>query len=720
MPPDQLTFVAHGTTVATNALLEGKGARTGLVTTRGFRDLLEIARQKRPHLYDLQADKPAPLVPRYLRREVGERLAWDGSTVEKLSLDEVRKTLDALKAEDIEALAVCFLYSFVDPAHERLVEAEIRARFPGLFVSLSADVSPEFREYERLSTTVINAYLGPLVSRYLQRFGDEVGRLGIRPAPYVNQSNGGIISVTAAAEQPVRTLLSGPSAGVMGAAWVSAAAGIDSIITFDMGGTSTDVARVENGRPVIGAQRTIAGYPVRIPSLEIETVGAGGGSIAWVDSGGALRVGPQSAGAHPGPACYGRGGTAPTVTDANVVLGRLSATQLLDGRMAVRRELAEQAIARLAAQLGASVVETARGIVSVVQTNMLGAIRIVSVRKGYDPRGYTLVAFGGAGPLHAAALARDLGIERVLVPPAPGILCALGLLVAPLRLDLVRTRVALLDPMTEAELAQGFDDLELQASAWLDRENVPPARRRLARAFDMRYVGQNFELTVTPPAGDSLDAKALRGEFLREHERVYGYAAADEPVQIVALRLTAFGDRELPADAGAPRRDDRRSQGSPHRRARGVRRGDSRFPDDAGLSPRAPPRRSSPARPGHRRADGLDDRDPRRPGGPGGRPREPGHPGGERVMDRITLDVIGAALLAIAEEMGEALIKSSYSTNIKERQDCSTALFNVQGEVIAQAEHIPMHLGSLIMIIHEVLRRYPLDQLRDGDVFVGQ
>ena len=545
--PEQLTFVAHGTTVATNALLEGKGARTGLVTTRGFRDLLEIARQKRPHLYDLQADKPLPLVPRFLRKEVRERLAWDGATVEKLSLDDVREALDALQAEDIEALAVCFLYSFVDPTHERLVEAEIRARLPSVFVSLSADVSPEFREYERLSTTVINAYLGPLVSRYLQRFGDEVGRLGIQHPPYVNQSNGGIISVTAAAEQPVRTLLSGPSAGVMGAAWVSAGAGVASIITFDMGGTSTDVARVEDGRPVIGAQRTIAGYPVRIPSLEIETVGAGGGSIAWVDSGGALRVGPQSAGAHPGPACYGRGGTLPTVTDANVVLGRLSATQLLDGRMAVRRELAEAAIGGLATQLGASVLETARGIVSVVQTNMLGAIRVVSVRKGYDPRGYTLVAFGGAGPLHAAALARDLGIERVLIPPAPGILCALGLLVAPLRLDLVRTRVALLDAMTEAELARGFDDLEQQASAWLDRENVPPRRRRLARAFDMRYVGQNFELTVTPPAGAApLDAEALRAEFLREHERVYGYAAPDEPVQIVALRLTAFGDRELP------------------------------------------------------------------------------------------------------------------------------------------------------------------------------
>ena len=551
--PEDLTFVAHGTTVATNALLEGKGARTGLVTTRGFRDLLEIARQKRPHLYDLQADKPPPLVPRFLRREVGERLAWDGTTVEKLSLNDVREALDALRAEDIEALAVCFLYSFVDATHERLVAAEIRTRFPGLFVSLSSEVSPEFREYERLSTTVINAYLGPLVSRYLQRFGDEVQRLGIGHPPYVNQSNGGIISVTAAADQPVRTLLSGPSAGVMGAAWVSAAAGIASIITFDMGGTSTDVARVEDGRPVIGAQRTIAGYPVRIPSLEIETVGAGGGSIAWVDSGGALRVGPQSAGAHPGPACYGRGGTAPTVTDANVLLGRLSSTQLLDGRMAVRRELAEQAIAGLAAQLGASPTETARGIVSVIQTNMLGAIRVVSVRKGYDPRGYTLVAFGGAGPLHAAALARDLGIRRVLIPPAPGILCALGLLVAPLRLDLVRTRVALLDATMETELVQGFEELEQHASAWLDREGVPPSRRRLTRAFDMRYVGQNFELTVTPSAGTSpLDASALRGAFLGEHERVYGYAAPDEPVQIVALRLTAFGDREVPPMPALP------------------------------------------------------------------------------------------------------------------------------------------------------------------------
>jgi len=547
--PADLTFVAHGTTVATNALLEGKGARTALLTTRGFRDLLEIARQKRPHLYDLQADKPVALVPRRRRREVRERLAWDGTVVETLSLEDVADALASLDGDGLEAVAVCFLYSFVDPAHERLAAAEIRRRWPACFVSLSADVSPEFREYERLSTTVVNAYLGPLVSRYVQRFGDEVHRLGIGHPPYINQSNGGIMSVAAAAHEPVRTLLSGPSAGVMGAAWLARAAGIASIITFDMGGTSTDVARVEDSRPAITPQRTIAGHPVRVPSLEIETVGAGGGSIAWVDSGGALRVGPASAGAHPGPACYGRGGTAATVTDANVVLGRLSGTQLLDGRMKLRRELAEQAIADLGKQLGVAPVEAARGVLSVVQNNMLGAIRVVSVRKGYDPRAYTLLAFGGAGPLHATALARDLGIRRVLVPPAPGILCAMGLLAAPLRLDLVRTRVAPLDDPAIGGVIETFEELERQASAWLEREGVAPARRRLARACDMRYVGQNFELTVDAPGG-AVDAGVLRGAFLREHERVYGHAAVDEQMQIVACRLTAFGDREPPALPG--------------------------------------------------------------------------------------------------------------------------------------------------------------------------
>ncbi|MBI2202971.1 MAG: hydantoinase/oxoprolinase family protein [Candidatus Rokubacteria bacterium] len=578
--PADLTFVAHGTTVATNALLERKGARTALITTRGFRDLLEIARQKRPDLYDLQADKPVPLVSRDLRVEVRERLLPDGTVLDKLALDDVRAALDAVAAAGgVESIAVCFLYSFVDGTHEHLVADEIRERHPRLYVSLSSAVSPEFREYERLSTTVLNAYLGPTISRYVRRFDEEVRRLGVPSAPFINQSNGGIISIAAAAAQPVRTLLSGPSAGVMGAAWAARDAGVASLITFDMGGTSTDVARVEGGEPVVAAERTIAGYPVRIPTLEIESVGAGGGSLAWVDSGGALKVGPESAGAMPGPACYGRGGTRPTVTDANIVLGRLSGEHLLDGQMTLHPELAARAIDDLAAALGVGRVEAARGILSVVQTNMLGAIRIVSVRKGYDPRHYTMVAFGGAGPLHAASLARDLGIRQVLVPPAPGILCALGLLVEPLRLDLVRTVMMMMGGPDMAphipqrsgrpgeagpplDFSGVFDDLEKEARAWLDREGVPAARRRIVRAFDMRYLGQNFELRVMEPAARG-DVAALRRAFFAEHERVYGYFTEDEPVQIVNVRLTALGEPEplalppLPA-ASRPEPDDAR------------------------------------------------------------------------------------------------------------------------------------------------------------------
>jgi N-methylhydantoinase A len=537
-----LTFVAHGTTVATNALLEKKGARTALLTTRGFRDLLEIARQKRPDLYDLQADKPPALVPRAWRLEAGERLLADGTVREKLDEADVLAAAEALGAapEAIEALAICFLYSFLDPAHERRAAELIQARRPGLYVALSSDVSPEFREYERLSTTVLNAYLGPLIGRYVRRFAERVGELGVPGAPYINQSNGGIISVAEAAARPVRTLLSGPAAGVMGAAWVAGQAGLDAIITFDMGGTSTDVARVEGGVPRVTAERTIDGYPVRIPALEIESVGAGGGSLAWVDSGGALKVGPQSAGAVPGPACYGRGGERPTVTDANVVLGRLSASHLLDGDMRLQAERAERVIAGLARELGLPPLQAARGVVSVVQANMLAAIRLVSVRKGYDPRGATMVAFGGAGPLHAAALARDLGVARVLVPAAPGILCALGLLVEPLRLDLVRTRVDALDGLDAAALTAPFAELEGQAHAWLDREGVPPERRRLTRALDMRYVGQNFELLVPAPA--ALEPDALRRAFLAEHACVYGHSADDDAIQVVSYRLTALGE----------------------------------------------------------------------------------------------------------------------------------------------------------------------------------
>jgi N-methylhydantoinase A len=550
----EVGYLAHGTTVATNTLLQRKGARTGLVTTRGFRDLLEIARQRRPSLYDLHAPKPTPLVPREHRHEVPERVTADGRVRVPLDLVAVDRILDTLAAEGIEALAICFLYAYLHPAHERAVLDRAQARLPRAFVTASHEVLPEFREYERLSTTAANAYLGPVMRGYVQAFRRRVAELGIRVSPYINQSNGGTIGIDEATRVPVKTVLSGPSAGVAGAAWLAEKVGVPSIVTFDMGGTSTDVAVVRGGVPSVTFEREIGGVPIRVPSLDIHTIGAGGGSIAWRDSGGALLVGPESAGADPGPACYGRGGTAPTVTDANLVLGRLAPAGLLGGRMALDPALARDAIARLGREVGLSLEETARGIVRVVDANMSRALRLVTVRRGVDPTGLALLAFGGAGPLHAGALARDLGIPTVLVPPRPGILCALGLLAEDLRADAVRTWVGRLRPEALAGLEHGFRDLEAEAAAWLDRERVPPDRRRLSRWLDLRYEGQNYELLVSVPDEVWRDRSVapLARRFLEAHEETYGFAAEDEPIQVVNLRLVARG---IPQPPEIPRQE---------------------------------------------------------------------------------------------------------------------------------------------------------------------
>ena len=552
--PAAVGYVAHGTTVATNTLLERTGARTALITTRGFRDLLEIARQKRPSLYDLHARKPVALVPRDRRFEVAERMTADGGVRTPLDVAGVDQVLDRIGDDPVEALAICFLYAFLSPEHERRVVARARARFPGLAVVASHDVHPEFREYERLSTTVASAYLAPRLGAYVQAFRERVAALGITAAPYINQSNGGTMSVDEAARAPARTALSGPSAGVAGAAWIAGRAGFDAIATFDMGGTSTDVAVVRDGTPGLAFEREIGGVTLRVPSLDIHTVGAGGGSIAWCDSGGALKVGPQSAGADPGPACYGRGGEAPTVTDANLVLGRLGPGGLAGGAVQLDPARAHAAIARLGRQLGFSPLETARGIVRVVNASMASAVRVVTVQRGVDPAGLTLVPFGGAGPLHAAELAQDLGVPALAVPPAPGLLCALGLLVEDLRTDTVRTHLARLDAGLPA-LADRFAEMERDVLDWFERERVPEGRRRLERWLDLRYVGQNFELPVPVPAETwrDDDGAAVRRGFLEAHERVYGFAAEDEPIQVVNLRLVARGLADPPRLAPLPR-----------------------------------------------------------------------------------------------------------------------------------------------------------------------
>lgn len=536
-------YFGHGTTVATNALIQLRGVRTGLVTTDGFRDLLEIGRQKRPDLYDIQADKPQTLVSRDLRLEVVERLRHDGSV--ELALDEaaLRRAAQTLRDDGVEAVAVCFLYSFLDPAHEQRARAILAEELPGVFLSVSHDVAPEFREFERMSTAVVNAYLGPVMRRYIERLGSRLVDAGLQSAPHLTQSNGGVIGFDEAARLPVRTVLSGPSTGVVAAQALAGMVGLPELITFDMGGTSTDVALLTAGQCRMASEAVVHGYPIKAPMLDIHTVGAGGGSIAFVDNGGLLKVGPRSAGADPGPVCYGRGNTEPTVTDANVVLQTLNPTHLLGGRMPIDQALARAAIDLLAERLGLDTMETAQGILAVVTANMARAIRVISVQRGYDPRDYTLVAFGGAGPLHAARLARELEIPRILVPRTPGILCAMGLLLTDLRADFASTRLMTLSTAILPDLTAAFAALLARAERWFDGEHIDAGARRVTRTVDMRYAGQNYELPIAMPEGPvgpaTLDA--LAEGFATAHRRLYGFVAEGEAVQIVTVRVEAAG-----------------------------------------------------------------------------------------------------------------------------------------------------------------------------------
>ncbi len=538
-----IAFLGHGTTVATNALIELKGVATGLITTDGFRDLLEIGRQKRPSLYDMNAEKPETLVSRDRRHEVPERLKSDGS--QDLALDEakLRAAVRELAQDDVKAIAICFLYGFLNTAHERRVVEMIREEMPDVFISASHDVAPEFREYERMSTTVVNAYLGPVMQRYIDRLKQRLTELGVPVAPQLTQSNGGVIGFDMAAQLPVRTVLSGPSTGVVAAQAVGKMAGFDNIITFDVGGTSSDVALLQGGICKLTGEANVHGYPIKAPMLDIHTVGAGGGSIAFVDSGGLLKVGPRSAGADPGPVCYGRGNTEATVTDANIVLQTLNPVEILGGRMKVRRDLAVEAIQRLADQLGLGLMETAQGIISVVTANMAKAIRLISVQRGHDPRDYALMAFGGAGPLHAARLAKELDMSRIIVPLTPGTLCALGLLLTDLRSDFAVSRLMKVDESAVAPMVSGFNSLETQAASWFSQEGISADRQVINRTADMRYVGQNYELQVQVPAGPvgSDTLVALVKGFEQAHLQRFGFIAEGEAIQIVTLRLEAAG-----------------------------------------------------------------------------------------------------------------------------------------------------------------------------------
>lgn len=539
--PSDVVYFCHGSTVATNALIQHRGAKVGLITTSGFKDLLEIGRQTRPHLYDLQVDKPEVLVSRELRLEVRERIYSDGRILIPLHHEDVENAVAKLKKAGVEAVAVCYLHSYRNHDHEETTKSIARRAIPGAFLSVSHDVVSEFREFERLNTTVINAYLGPVVSRYVDHLVHDLRQQGILCRPYMTRSSGGITSLDII--KPVETLVSGPSSGVKGACYVSGQAGFDDIITLDMGGTSTDVSLVTKGRITVVPQRTVEGYPVKSSMLDVHSVGAGGGTVAWVDPGGLLKVGPQSMGADPGPACYSKGGQEATVTDANIVLGVLNSDHLLGGQMKIDSQLSRDAIHGLAIKLGREDIETAAGIISVVVANMVRAVRVISVQRGYEPQQYVLVSFGGAGPMHSCYITRELSIRHALIPKHPGLLCALGMLATDMRSDYAVSRLTKMGKANLAEVNNLYTRLEQQASDWLDSEGVPCPSRLLRRNVDMRYVGQNYELAV-PVSGNLLtgeDMEAIVQEFYRVHEQTYGYAIKGEPTELVTFRVEASG-----------------------------------------------------------------------------------------------------------------------------------------------------------------------------------
>lgn len=525
--------IVHGSTVATNALLERKGAKAALVTTAGFEDVLEIGRQTRAAIYDLNVEKPPPLIPRERRIGVAERVGPQGEVLRELSDESIRTTVDALRALGVDSVAICLLHSYANPKHEDALLGAIESELDA-FVTSSYQVLPEFREYERSSTTVVNAYVGPVMARYLSQLGDEVTSGRVR----IMQSNGGIMSLEAAQRLAVQTILSGPAGGAVGGFALGQRAGFDNVITFDMGGTSTDVCLCAGELSRTG-ETVIGDVPIRVPVIDIHTVGAGGGSIAYRDPGGSLRVGPRSAGAAPGPICYGQGGTELTVTDANLFLGRLSPEHFLGGERQLEVKPISDAIASFAAQMNLSMTDAAEGIVRVANATMERAMRVISLERGHDPRDFTLVCFGGAGAMHAADLARNLGIPRIMVPRAAGLLSALGMLLADVVRDYSRTLLVRAADLDDERLDRAFGELETRANTEYESEGIAAGQLLLERSLDVRYVGQGHELSV-PMSAD------FETSFHDIHHRRFGYADPKRPTEVVNVRVRAVARTDQP------------------------------------------------------------------------------------------------------------------------------------------------------------------------------
>lgn len=573
---DGIEAVNHGMTTGTNTVIQRKGASCALITNRNFRDILEIGRQNRPSLYDFFATREKPLVDRESRFTIRGRISYRGEILEDLDEREVRRIAGEIKRRGIRAVAVCLLHSYINPLHEERAREIIGPILGGIPVCISSEILPEYREYERFSTTVLNAYLMPAMQHYLTTLeeglrGDAAeATLKIRStAPLmIMESSGGVMTAMAAREKPVYTVLSGPAGGVVASAFFGKLTGFQNLITIDMGGTSTDISLILNGRPTLTSEGSIEGIPIKVPVIDINAIGAGGGSIAWIDEGGALRVGPQSAEAIPGPACYNQGGEEPTITDANVLLGRIDPCYFLGGEMALDPERSKKAIeGKLCNPLDMDLLTVARGIIQVANANMVRGIRVVSVERGYDPRDFVLIAYGGAGPLHAVALAKELRIPRVLVPPIPGIFSAMGMLISDIRHDFVLTRIFPAAEM-KPEVAEAiFRDLSGKALDMLAREGVGMDDAILLRYVDVRYVGQSFELRIPLDAKicDQPSLHRLVETFHQEHERRYGHKDSSAPIELVNFRIVGIGPRkpvllrELSGGGAQPARESLKS-----------------------------------------------------------------------------------------------------------------------------------------------------------------
>lgn len=545
---DDITYFCHGTTVGTNALLEGKGVPTGLLVTEGFRAVYPVGEQARPYgpaIFDVMFDKPSLLVPPSATGEVRERVDFRGTVLRELDEAALRQTLHRLKEQKVESIAVCLLFSFLHPQHEERVAEIIRAEMPGCAISLSSEILPQIREYYRLSTTVINAYLQPILARYIDQLEQRLTGAGIHTKQkYIMQSNGGMSTFEGAARKAVTTVLSGPAGGVTAGAYACRMTGVQNIITFDMGGTSCDVALIKDGEPFLSSRGKIEGRDIAVPMMDINTVSAGGGTIAKVDRFGALEVGPESAGAVPGPACYSRGGTVPTITDCNVVLGYLGEDNFLGGKMHLDSAKARKAIEDVVSgPLSMDVADAAEGIVRIIDVKMAEAIKAISTMRGHDLRDFMLLAFGGAGPVHACRIARDLGMAGVIVPLYPGVYSAIGLVMSDVKHDYIQSRMTALDEIAPKDLSNMFDRLAAQALEDLRADGFTANAIRIQRSLDMRYAGQGYEITIPcePEMMTTEGLQELRKSFDEVHRGMFGHMAPEEPVEIVSYRVRGVG-----------------------------------------------------------------------------------------------------------------------------------------------------------------------------------